>query len=191
MVFGEGPCTSLRDGVDALLMSGVWRPAALALVRGARERWSPADLARWLVGPYRDATALVPRVGVEPAPVRRLVPAQIQAIHRRAARVVVAALRDGQEDAVPTFVAAAICDRCVVPTLDGIWVPLDRPRMRLEDRVLSLFAADYLLRAKDYQRALVVCTDCDAVVFDPVARATVRCGAHRIRSVVVQLRLTA
>jgi hypothetical protein len=68
----------------------------------------------------------------------------------------------------------------VVPTLDGFWIPLDKPRMHLTERVLSLFVADYLLRPHDYVRDLVVCSKCDAVVFDSAARQTGCCGADRI-----------
>src|SRR4051794_14246958 len=79
---------SLRDGVDALLMTGACRPAGLAFLRGAREGWGAADLARWLVGPYREATSLVPRAAVdehadeslEPPPVRRAPPLRVREI---------------------------------------------------------------------------------------------------------------
>jgi len=42
---------------------------------------------------------------------------------------------------------------------------VDRPGMRLLDRVRSLFVADYLTRPADYA-AFAICDDCDGATFD-------------------------
>jgi hypothetical protein len=51
--------------------------------------------------------------------------------------------------------------------------------MHLKDRVLSVFAVDFLLRPEDYVGELLVCHVCESVVFDPKARLLGQCGAHR------------
>jgi hypothetical protein len=43
--------------------------------------------------------------------------------------------------------------------------------MRLADRVLSLIAADYLLRADEYEAALFTCSLCGRVGFDAEGKA--------------------
>lgn len=45
------------------------------------------------------------------------------------------------------------------------FAPVDQMRMRLVDRVRSLFVADYLTRPGDYA-AFAVCEDCDGATFD-------------------------
>jgi hypothetical protein len=183
---------SLRDGVDALVMSATWRPAGLDLLRGAREGWTTADLARWLIGPYAEATSRVPRAPPEETPSgtreTRVDPHRIAAILLTTRRAVVAALETAREVGVPDFVEAAIHTGAIVPTMDGHWLPLDKPRMLLADRVLALFAVDYLLCPREYVRDLVVCSKCQAVVFDPAARQNGHCGAHRISDFVELLR---
>jgi hypothetical protein len=57
------------------------------------------------------------------------------------------------------------------------WVPSSSAR-RLADRVLSLFAADYLVRPQDYEHDLAVCRKCGIVEFDQVARGRGVCGRH-------------
>jgi hypothetical protein len=168
---------SLRDGVDALLMSAVWRTAGLGFLRGSRNGWTRRELGRWLVGPYRDATSEVPRIDAESFgdASRRIDEETIASVVREAREEVVLALRNS-----PHLVATAMRDHAIVPTGDGIWIPLDRPRMRLAERVRSLFAADYLLRPQDYERDLTICAKCEGVVFDATARQTGCCGADRI-----------
>jgi hypothetical protein len=56
----------------------------------------------------------------------------------------------------------------VVGVLDGQmlgYAPIDHRRMRLVDRIRSLFVSDYLTRPGDY-RTFQVC-DCGLVTFDP------------------------
>jgi len=189
---------SLRDGVDALLMTGACRPAGLAFLRGAREGWGAADLARWLVGPYGEATSQVPRVVLDDEedeqgeqgeaftddsavapPVRRVSPLRVRDILLAAQDDVEAELARASQGS-EAFVHTAIEEGAVVQTLDGIWIALDRPRMLLKDRVLALFACDYLLRPQEYVDRLSACTKCGDVSFDPAARQTRHCGAHRI-----------
>jgi hypothetical protein len=50
------------------------------------------------------------------------------------------------------------------------WVPVDLPSVSLADRVLALFAVDYLWAPAAYRESLCVCRACGAVVFDREAR---------------------
>jgi hypothetical protein len=172
---------SLKDGVDALLMSGLWRSAGLSFLHAERDKWTHVDLARWFMGAYHRATSFVPR-SEAPAPEVPSVDTQrIAEIMRSACEEVVATLRDLASGGDPTFVKDAIRAHAVVLSLDKIfWIPLDHPRMRLADRALSLFAADYILSPNEYAGYLTVCRKCDAVTFDPAARQAGYCGAHRI-----------
>jgi hypothetical protein len=181
---------SYTDAVDALLMSGEWRKAGLEFVHGARA-WTARDLARWLLGPYSAATSRVPRPDCPRRFGSAADAAAVWEILERTHADIVAALRQAATSEMPELVATARHGGAIVPTPSGFWVPRDRARMLLRDRVLSLFAADYLLRPADYRRDLAVCTRCDAVVFDRAARDTGHCGAHRIRGFVEHARLSA
>jgi len=171
---------ALEQSVDALITSALWRPVGLELLRGACGGWTASDLARWLLGPYQEATLYVPRSERKNTRARKVDAREVQTILRSARAEVVALLRDARWGGGPEFVRTAIRDRAIVPTSSGLWIPLDKSRMLLKDRVLALFAADYLLRPQDYVGDLIVCSKCEEVVFDPAARQTGYCGAHRI-----------
>jgi len=74
--------------------------------------------------------------------------------------------------------AAGLVYRCQDAKGAQGWVPVAYPRMRLLDRVLSLIAADHLMRAGDYETRLFQCTACEALSFDAARRALGICGAH-------------
>ena len=57
-------------------------------------------------------------------------------------------------------------------------MPVAQPRMRLTDRVLSLVAADYLLRSEDYETALFTCSACGLTAFDAARAQLGVCRAH-------------
>jgi hypothetical protein len=166
-----------RDAVDALLMSAQWRTAGLDFLHDVR---SARDLGCWLVGPYREATSFVPRLEERSIDAAAFDLEAVETILWTAHEDVLAALRDGAHGNGPAFVKDALATETIVPTVEGFWIPLDVQRMRLKDRVLALFAADYLLRPRDYTRDLAFCARCERVVFDPAARQTGQCGAHRI-----------
>jgi len=180
-----------RDAVDALLMSAQWRTAGLEFLDNVRDA---RDLGRWLIGPYRSATSYVFRLEWPAACASEVDTSTIDAILASAREEVLLALHDAAWGAGPGFVKDALASSAIVPTVDGFWIPLDVPRMRLKDRVLALFAADYLRSPRDYQRDLAFCTRCDRAVFDPAARQTGQCGAHRISGFVKKMdrrRMTA
>lgn len=185
---------SLRDVAIAC------RAAALEVLEGARTGdWAKTDIAAWLVGPYRAVTRLHLSAAelawadvTEVSDVRRpSTPAPlsddvVDRVLTRARREVVSELaRFASGTGDPTaFVFRARARgnviRCVDATSRSGFVPVAaRPgSMRLSERVLSLFAADYLLRPKSYHDLCTVCTRCGTVVFDPRARTTLDCGMH-------------
>ena len=66
-----------------------------------------------------------------------------------------------------------------------LWVPVDAARMRLRDRVRSLFVVDYLLAPELYAESLLVCHRCERIVFDLSAKQLGHCSLHRHRSGIV------
>jgi hypothetical protein len=56
------------------------------------------------------------------------------------------------------------------------WVPVDLPDVPLAERVLALFAVDYLWAPKPYRESLSVCRACGAVAFAEEVRAGRRSG---------------
>jgi len=166
------------------------REAALAFLDGVAADWRKRELAAWLVCPYRAAarygdwahrTIPPPSHTEEPELVR---PEQIDRVLREARWHILAAL---EAVALPgsrrAFVDVSLSAGHVVPRRDcdgGVaWVPVDLRMMRLRDRVESLFAADYLIRPKDYVTDLTVCHRCESVLFDSEARRRGDCGMHR------------
>ena len=80
-----------------------------------------------------------------------------------------------------SVLAAGHVYRCQDVTGAAGWVPVAQPRMSLADRVLSLVAADYLLRPEDYETALVTCTACGRAAFDAARAALGTCAGHEPR----------
>ena len=194
------------------------REAGASFLIGVRSGWGKAQLAAWLIGPYKHATsyagtgtevvagtsggrgeesreethaagngsgpALTPGSMRAPdsAPVT-VAPESLDDVIFRARQEIVESL-----DATvygrskPQFVEDAIALGSVTPFvwMPGVrgWAPRDRPRLRLRDRVLALFAADYLTRPETYARELYVCPDCMCAVFDENAVGRAKCPLH-------------
>lgn len=55
------------------------------------------------------------------------------------------------------------------------WVPVAKPTMRLKARILSLVAADYMMRPDDYATLLTICNRCERAVFDAGVRERGSC----------------
>ena len=89
----------------------------------------------------------------------------------------------------PDFIEDALIDQHVRRVVDlrgeRVWVPVDITRMRLRDRVASLFVADYLNRPSDYE-LFHVCHLCEAITFDPESKALGRCATHRSSSIKIE-----
>ena len=158
------------------------RRAALEFMSGVAEGWTKLDLALWLHGPYAMASRHAPRgmrasqpnghVIEEEAIEHLLVSVRGQIL----AGLELAALDHGTPDFIEDALIAQHVRR--VDTRGGTaWVPIDVARMRLKDRVASLFVADYLNRPDDY-RHLHVCHLCETITFEG------RCSQHRVSGAV-------
>jgi len=160
---------SLPEGTTVLDVADRARAAGFMYVSASRWGWGRRDLANWLVHDYRPAVldASV-RLGSEASSART--------DEARATKLVASARRRVVEmlgDAVAAwkgsdFARESIDNGLVIGVSDNVgsigYAPLHQGRMRLVDRVASLFIADYLTRPRDYEQ-LVVCGQCDEVSF--------------------------
>ena len=167
------------------------RDAALALLGGISEGWGKRELAYWLVGPYARATRHTPR-GERVAFVSHDEPVTDTAIDALLSRVrtqlVVslerAALEGGALDFSGDILLRGVVKRAVSADGEDVWFPVDAARLRLRDRLRSLFVAHYMNDPASYD-TLFVCHRCEDVVFDEVAKELGTCARHRTVSDVV------
>lgn len=173
---------ALPREVGMVLVADACREAALAFVNES-PFWGKAELAMWLLGPYSQAAHRVSS-GPEQAPpaLREIDAVEIEHLLACARGEVMDALdclRDPEHAARTVF--AMVASGFVVACQDGHggqgWVPTMTAR-RLADRVLSLFAADYLLRPTDYEQGFAICGVCENVSFDELALRRGICARH-------------
>jgi hypothetical protein len=149
----------------------------VAFLRGAASGWSKRELASWLLGSYREVSVrpdprLVLAFEDEGVVARGLLPAravkELIELVRTAVCSTLADLRRGETSAVSLGIRQrwVACASASTPAEGAVWIPLDQLRMRLEERVTSLFIVDYLLRSASYEREVMVCTACEDVSFD-------------------------
>ncbi|WP_394832058.1 hypothetical protein LVJ94_36630 [Pendulispora rubella] len=159
------------------------RAAGLAFVNGVGRGWTKRDLARWLVGAYHAAAYPLPgseRVGFGPT----MTEVDAKRIERLLFSVRDHVLKslDATPDGLVSLSIWAKTAGSVLRSRHGSgemgYIPVDWPRMRLEDRVMSLFAVDALLRPRDYERRLSICGRCASVSFDDAARERGFCDMH-------------
>ena len=144
----------------------------------------------WLMGTYSSLTQYASpyslrRCGelARPVPLLRELDARmVDRVIRSAHDEVVATLKstyetEGGASFAFTMLASGFVARCEDKGRVAGWVPTTQAR-RLADRVLSLLAADYLSRPEDYEVDLGVCTQCNAVEFDAIARVRGICQRH-------------
>jgi len=158
------------------------RVAGLAFVSGVARGWTKRDLAEWLLGPYSEAACSLPGA-TEPAPaVTSPVPTVMLQRLLRETRATVLELLSAPPDRVVLLGAWASEAGAIMRSQhEGGrtgWIPVSLPRMRLEDRVLSLFAVDVLVRRHDYMTELSICRRCRSVAFDPRSREVGLCAFH-------------
>jgi len=166
------------------------REAALAFMSGVARGWGKTDLALWLTGPYADATRHVKRGErvSSPSDHEELSEESIEELMTRVRGHVLAALEKAAlEIGEPEFTAETVERGFVRRAVDADgmtgWVPVDGARMRLRDRLRSLFVADFLAAPEVYAD-LLVCHRCEAVVFDAAQKSLGVCGSHRISGMV-------
>lgn len=189
---GDIPQLASRITVDRV--AEACRSTALRYLDGARAGWEKKELVDWLVGPYRRLTLLRYSVAElawadvldareAPPSSRPVTQLRVQDMIERA-RLEVTERLDAfaQSDDAALFVLDARDSRAVIRCRDARgregFLPVDRPGMRLADRVLSLLATDYLLRPVDYDELCTVCGRCQTITFDAEARRLGACTTH-------------
>ena len=119
-------------------------------------------LSEWLVGSYARATSYVQRRPHSlPPPGSRPPPSQSEAIEdlvvaakTDAQSIIQAALEGGAEGLVQRLPSMVPIMRVEDAFGGHGFAPLDGPRLRLADRVLSLIVADFLTRPDEFARAM-------------------------------------
>ena len=178
---------TLPRSLRTLAVTRACRVALLAFANGA-PRWGKHELAAWLAGPYaeitRTSSPLVSGLARRPIDSEARVDAvQLALVVNEA----IASTRDLLRASMhPEGGAVAAWDawrrglvvRCEDETLNEGWIPLDVPGARLKDRILSLWAADYLCTTEEYECYLGLCEVCETSSFDPFLRARGRCKDH-------------
>jgi hypothetical protein len=185
---------TLPRSLRTLAVARACRVALLAFANGA-PRWGKHELAAWLAGPYAEITRTsAPLVaGMS----RRVLPegsqvdsVQLALVMKDAiayARDLLRASMHPEGGAVSAWDAwrRGLVARCEDEMLNEGWIPLDVPGARLRERLLSLWATDYLSAAEEYESYLGVCEVCEVATFDPLLRIHARCKDHNARQVAV------
>lgn len=167
------------------------RDAALSLLAGTAAGWGKRELAYWLVGPYAHATRHTPR-GERVAffdDDRTVDDAAIETLLLRVRTQLVtslerAALEGGALDFSGDILLRGVVKRAVGADGEDAWFPVDAARLRLRDRLRSLFVAHYMNDPASYD-TLFVCHRCEDVVFDELAKELGTCARHGVISDVV------
>jgi len=190
------PYCYIEDG-DPLATAAACRIAGVAFVNGVTAGWRKLDVVQWLEGAYGRAARVLPGVDRSANDNGRSVVERSLALDVSEERLhrLLADVRDqtlfalaGSSDGLAPFPAWALTAGSVIRFRNALgdsgWVPVDWPRMRLADRVLSLFACDALVRAEDYETSLSMCPRCSEVSFDPAVQArSGLCEVHAPSSV--------
>ena len=185
---------TLPTGMTAADIAQECREAAMAFVTSSKY-WSKAELGMWLTSTYATVTRHASRSNdgqVWPVPLLRDIDARlINRIMQSARDEVLETLAQLSQDASASFVLRALIAGTVVRCEDSerepTWAPTGEAS-RLADRVLSLFAVDYLVRPADYDSELVVCRLCGTITFDAVVHSRGGCDHGASESLVASPR---
>lgn len=178
------PRRSLPPGVPVLEVAERCRTATLAFLRELEpgSRTPSRALHQWLAA-YDALVAQVrgERTQEHARPVRVDRVAESPAVAHAYVLGVVRGMTQPEGDVSFSYAAMhnGWIERCRDETGRPGWAPVARPNMKPSERALSLLAVDYLVRPADWLGALVVCSACDAVEFDPEGRVRGLCREHR------------
>jgi len=181
-VIGIGSSNDLAD---------LCRSAALGFLANAQD-WDKRKLAEWLECSYRPLVVgatqqmrrkLTPAYGAEPAP--SVHPETLANVLAVAHADVIEQLRNlaaapSSLDAGRAFISSSVVARCIDDTGVSGWAPVAHQPSRLADRVMSLFAADFLARPWDYEYDLSICQDCATVSFGDISCCRARSGTQQV-----------
>jgi len=170
--------------MNGAAISQACRAAAMEMINESRN-WGKAELSMWLSGPYAFVTSHASKEAsapVWPVPLLREIDVRlIDRIMLSARTEILETLSAIARDTSASFVLRALISGTVVRCEDAeghpAWAPTGGAT-RLADRVLSLFAVDYLARPGDYETELFVCPMCESVSFDANARKSGMCANH-------------
>ncbi|MBX3228590.1 MAG: hypothetical protein KIT84_08050 [Labilithrix sp.] len=185
----DGPLDTvvvLPEGFSGAEVARVCRETAVQFMNESA-RWGKPELAMWLAGPYAIATRHVKKeegpnlLGGTPL-IKEIDIRVVDRVIRAARTEVHQALAQVCADQSSAFVLRALIAGTVTRCEDGLrepaWAPVRGASMRLADRVLSLFAVDYLVRPGDYETDLSICASCSSITFDAYARRRDYCSLH-------------
>lgn len=182
---------TLPSGMNAAEIAQACRDAGLEFINDART-WGKPELSMWLTARYATLTKHAVREeeghgtpGMWPVPLLKEIDVRlVERIIGSARTEVLDTLRGIAKDGAASFVLKALIAGSVVRCEDANHEPTWTPghATRLADRVLSLFATDYLTRPGDYESELFVCGECQAVLFDLEARRRNLCPVHAVQS---------
>ena len=185
---------TLPRSLRTLSVTRACRVALLAFANGA-PRWGKHELAAWLAGPYaeitRPAAPLVADLTRRTRQIKTVSSVQLSLVVSDAityARDLLRASMHPEGGAVSAWDAwrRGLVARCEDELMNEGWIPLDLPDTRLRDRLLSLWAADYLSSTEDFESYLGICEVCETATFDPFLRARGRCKDHNPRQIEVK-----
>jgi hypothetical protein len=187
---------TLPTGTSAAAIANACRDAALEFINDST-RWGKAELATWLAASYAPIAKHTSKDGPDggwPVPLLRDIDARlIERIVTSARTEILDMLRHIATDGSASFVLRALISGSVIRCEDALgepaWAPTNEAT-RLADRVLSLFAVDYLAQPGDYESALSVCAKCEAVSFDESVRRRGQCHHHGTHSLLSRRRNT-
>ena len=160
-----------RISLDPAEVAAACRDAGVAFLE--TRRWNKRDLAEWLVESYQFATLRGHGGGVAPKHHGTVAKETVVDLVERVRDEVIEALDHvltGDSSFTEESVRAGFVAPLKLASGRVLYVAMNHKSLRLADRVLSLFAADYLMRPQDYRRKLSVCDHCRAVSFEKECR---------------------
>jgi len=175
---------TLPSGMSAADISSACREAGLEFINDSR-RWGKPELSMWLTARYAELTKHAVKeeggAGLWPVPLLKDIDVRlVDRIMATARAEILETLHTIAKDGAASFVLKALISGSVVRCEDASNQPMWAPGQatRLADRVLSLFATDYLTRPGDYEGELFVCRECESVAFDEETRRRDVCPNH-------------
>ena len=179
----------VHDVPNAFTFARYCREAAVAFVRGTTSGWGRSELAEWLVSHYAPAVLACGDVGPRRACGITVVdePTIEGVVLEARARVLRTLSELTVKDRATTLARTFIARGEVLAVRDALGyvahAPVDRTRMPLSDRVVSLFVADWLNDRHAY-RFVHHCGECGEVAIGEPAKHADHCAAREGRHVV-------
>jgi len=150
------------------------RAVGRAFVDG--EDWTKRQLVTWLEGPYREVAVPATQEEIDAAveskrhsTLRPVAESTVVLLLIQTRTDVIAALEHlmtGDTSFVRACAVNGSIGRFTLEDGSDCFLPMHRPKMKLTERVLSLFAADYLNDSDAYRESLSICEHCGSISFE-------------------------